>query len=147
MESTEDLLARIKQLEAKLQKAVDFEEKIKWQLNMMEVSAWRYCAILEPQVDDYIIHSVDTALYAPAGRNQIKRRISDIHYLITQLRHSDAVGAVHIKVQLKDGSVRYGLSDMALRLMPRDVLIQRISSEIATELLRLLDEKHPPTNV
>lgn len=61
-----------------------------------------------------------------------------LHALLLNIDRDVFEGAVHARVEFAGRKVCYSMTDKAIRLLPRDILIRRVAQELATELARLL---------
>lgn len=58
-----------------------------------------------------------------------------LHVLSSRFQDTDFSDNIHIRVKYKDGSIGYAISNEAFMSTPKDILISKISQEIATQLV------------
>lgn len=102
-----------------------------------------------PAEEIYMENNTDTILipdkrvpltYSTTDTFQIAKNIP-LHVLASSVSKDKINNSIHTRVKFKDGSVGYAISNEAFMTTPKDFLIQRISQEIAHQLVNHMRSK------
>jgi hypothetical protein len=72
---------------------------------------------------------------ATTGATQHELTVFDLYTLAVETDYNPIDGRLHCIVQFANGDSRYAITPEAIRAMPRDCLIQRVSKQLAIHLV------------